>query len=194
MIVPRSIMILSSAIQGLWVARTREGMYTWRHDSVLQVFVQGLQQDLPLCYKLYADLPGHLASISPPSTVPSGLSSSLSRPDIVLISDDCITLLELSVITNTSNMHLLAANIRKEDCYSSLLLDLAHAGLSVELVTIKVICLGNILPSSIANVCRVCHLSKYFTRCLNKLLKLLFRAPIEFLMHVLQSCWMLVNC
>ena len=87
-----------------------QGRYTWRHDSVLQVFVQGLQRDLPPCYKLYADLPGHLAGISPPSTVPSSLSlslsrslsSSLSRPDIVLISDDCITLLELSVVTNTA--------------------------------------------------------------------------------------------
>ena len=42
-----------------------QGRYTWHHDSVLQVFVQSLQRDLPLSYKPYADLPGHLASISP---------------------------------------------------------------------------------------------------------------------------------
>ena len=119
-----------------------QGRHTWCHDSVLQVFVQGIQQDLQPCYKLYADLPGHLASISPPSTVPSSLSSSLSRPDIVLISNDCITLLELSVVTNTKQ-HLLAANSRKEDCYGPLLLNFAIAGISVELVTIKGSCLGH---------------------------------------------------
>ena len=59
-----------------------QGRYTWRHDSVLQVFVQGLQRDLLPCCKLYADLPDHLTSISPPSTVPSNLSSSLSRSDM----------------------------------------------------------------------------------------------------------------
>ena len=50
-----------------------QGRYTWCHDSVLQVFVQGLQRDLLSCYKLYADLPGLLASINAPSTVPSSL-------------------------------------------------------------------------------------------------------------------------
>ena len=126
--------------------------------------------------------------------------ASLSSPDIVLISNDHITLLELSVISNTKQ-HLLAANFRKEDHYSSLHLDLEHAGLSVELVTIEVGCLGHFLPSSVTNMCRVCHLSKHSTRCmfeqavcLNKLLKLLFCAPIEFLIHALQSCGMLVNC
>ena len=82
-----------------------------------------------------------------------------------MISDDCITLLELSVVTNTKQ-HLLATNFRKEDHYSSLLLDLAHTGLSVELVTIEVGFLGHFLPSSVTNVCRVCHLSKHSTRCM----------------------------
>ena len=68
----------------------------------------------------------------------------------------------LSVVTNTKQ-HPLAA---KKDCYSSLLLDLVHAGLSVELVTIEVGCLGHFLPSSVTNVCRVCHLSKHSTRCM----------------------------
>ena len=46
--------------------------------------------------------------------------------------------------------------------------DLAHAGLSVELVTIEVGCLGQFLPSSVTNMCRVCHLSKHSTRCIFK--------------------------
>ena len=39
-----------------------QGRYTWRHDSVLHVLVHGLQQHLPLTFKLYAGLPGYFAS------------------------------------------------------------------------------------------------------------------------------------
>ena len=80
-----------------------QGRYTWRHDSVLQVFVRSLLKDLSPSSKLYADLPGHLASESPPSTIPSNLSTSLSRPDLVLVSPDSITLLELSVVILVPN-------------------------------------------------------------------------------------------
>jgi len=52
-----------------------QGRYTWRHDSVLKVFVHGLQSHLQDCFKLYADLPGYLASVSPPSTIPTKLWS-----------------------------------------------------------------------------------------------------------------------
>ena len=102
--------------------------------------------------------------------------------------------MELSVITNTKQ-HLLAANLRKEDRYSSLLLDLAHTGLSVELVTIEVGCLGHFLPSSVTNVCRVCHLSKHSTRCmLEQAARVAISCSyIEFLMHALQICGMLAS-
>ena len=48
--------------------------------------------------------------------------------------------------------------------------NLAHAGLSVELVTIEVGCLGQFLPSSVTNI----YLNILQDRCLNKLLELLF--------------------
>ena len=96
-----------------------QGRYTWRHDSVLQVLVHGLQQHLSETFKLYADLPGYLASSSPPSTIPTNLSSTLSRPNLVLVSNDSICLFELMVPTNTQQ-HLLAARARKEDRYSPL--------------------------------------------------------------------------
>jgi len=51
--------------------------------------------------KLYADLPGYLASISPPSTIPTNLSNSLSRSDSVLDSEDSIYLFELMIPRNT---------------------------------------------------------------------------------------------
>ena len=142
-----------------------QGRYTWRHDSVLQVLVQGLQKDLVSSHKLYADLPGHLASVNPPGTIPPNLSSSLSRPDLVLISDDSITLFELSVVTNTK-YHLSAANSRKEDRYGPLLFDLQRTGLSVQLVTIEVGCLGHFMPETLANVARTCNLSKRKVRLL----------------------------
>ena len=82
--------------------------YAWRHDSVLQILVHGLQQHLPETFKLYADRPGYLASSSPPSTIPTNFSSTLSRPDLVLVSNDSICLFELMVPTNTQQ-HLLAA-------------------------------------------------------------------------------------
>jgi len=42
-----------------------QGRYTWCHDSVLQVLVCNFKKDLPPCYKIYADLPGYQASVSP---------------------------------------------------------------------------------------------------------------------------------
>ena len=80
-----------------------QGRYTWRHDSVLQVLVRNFKKDLPPCYKIYADLPGHQASVSPASTILPHITSTLSRPDLVVVSTDSITLLELSVVTNTEH-------------------------------------------------------------------------------------------
>ena len=80
---------------------------------------------------MYADLPGHLASTSLPSTVPPSISSTLIRRDIVLISNDHIILLELSVVTNRE--HFVAASSRKEARYGPLISDLEHTGLSVSL-------------------------------------------------------------
>ena len=48
--------------------------------------------------------------------------------------------------------------------YDPLLTDLEHTGFFVELVTIKVGCLGHFLPSVICNLCRVCHLQKCSVR------------------------------
>ena len=74
-----------------------QGRYTWRHDSVLQALGHGLQQQLPDSFKLYADLPRYLTSVCLPSTVPTNLFSTLSRPDLLLVSDNSICLLELTI-------------------------------------------------------------------------------------------------
>ena len=64
-----------------------------------------------------------------------------------------------NTITNTEQ-HFAAASSRKVACYGPLLSDLACTGLFFEVVTIEVGCLGHFLPSTISNLCRVCHLQK----------------------------------
>ena len=65
-----------------------------------------------------------------PSTTPPHITSTLSKPDLVLVSTDSIVLLDLTVVTNTEH-HFLAARNHTEDYYGSLLLDLQHTGFSV---------------------------------------------------------------
>ena len=137
-----------------------QGRYTWRHDSVLQVLVHGLQQHSPDSIKLYyADLPGYLASVCPPNTIQTDLSSTLSRPDLVLVSNNSICLFELTIPTNIQQ-HLLAARARKEDRYSCLQYDLQLSGLSVNLISIEIGCLGHFMPDTIAQVANACEVAK----------------------------------
>jgi len=135
---------------------------------------------MPPCYKLYADLLSHLVSTSLPSTVPPSLSASSSRPDIVLVSSDHIILLKLSVVTNREE-HFVAASSRKVTHYGPLLSDLECSGLLVNLVTIEVGCLGHFLPSTVSNLCRVCHLQKLLLDlCSTKQPELPFHAPFGY--------------
>ena len=73
-----------------------QGRYTWRHDSVLNCIIALMSDETPPQAKLYADLPGFRASESPPATLPTNLSTSTARPDIILISGDNVTILELT--------------------------------------------------------------------------------------------------
>ena len=100
----------------------------------------------------------YLASVSPPSTIPTELSTSLSRPDLVLVSKDSIYLFELTVPTNTQQ-HLLAARAWKEDRYGSLLYDLQRTGLVV-LISIEIGCLGHFMPETFAQVATACCVSE----------------------------------
>ena len=119
--------------------------------------------------------------------VPPSFSSS-SRPDIVLISDDGIILLELSVVTNREQ-HFAGASCTKVAHYGPLFSDLEHTGLFVELVTIEVGCLGHFLPSTISNLCRVCHLQNVWLDIFsNKLLELPFHTPIGSSSLTHQNC------
>ena len=81
----------------------------------------------------------------------------------MLVSSDSITLLELSVVTNTKH-HFLAVSHGKQDRYGPLLKDLKCTSLSVELVTVEVGCLGHFVPVTVAKLSEVFHQSKYSIR------------------------------
>ena len=114
---------------------------------------------------------------------------------IVLISDDGIILLELSVVTNTEQ-NFAAASSRKVARYGPLHSDLEHASLLVELVTIEVGCLGHFLPSTLFNlyVAFVIYKNAWLDQLFsNRLLELPFHAPIGSSMLVCQNCGTIQN-
>jgi len=100
-------------------------------------------------------------AIFPPSAIPTNLSTTLSRPDLVLISDDSLCLFELTITINTRE-HLLAARAQKEDRYRSLLQNLQRTstGLTVDLITIEIGCLGHFMPEAISRVAKACQVAK----------------------------------
>ena len=78
---------------------------------------------------------------------------------MVSVSKDSIYLFELTVPTNTQQ-HLLAARVRKEDRYGSLLYDLQRTGLVVDLISIEIGCLGHFMPETLAQVATACCVLK----------------------------------
>ena len=71
-------------------------------------------------YSVYADLPGWMASTSPPSTLPSSISSSSFRPDLVVTNSEEVIIR----YAPTSRQIFFEANSRKTEKYASLVSDL----------------------------------------------------------------------
>ena len=119
---------------------------------MLSSLVKSLTSYLLSSEKLHADLPGKRASNNPPATLPLNLSVSTDRPDVVVVSDKVIRILELTIPNNNTN-HLLQAKHRKEAKYYSLCIDLqSHPDVSsVSYSTLEVGSLGHYLPSAIQN-------------------------------------------
>ena len=84
--------------------------HAWRHDSVLNVLASSICKLTPLSCKLLADIPSWRASDSPPSTLPANISTTTSRPDLVLIEN----ILELTVPSNNKEA-LHAAYLRESN-------------------------------------------------------------------------------
>ena len=76
-----------------------QGRCTWRHDSVLNCLLSSVRETLPATAHLYVDIPTWRASESPPATIPTNISTTQARPDMVLIEDLSVNLLELTIPT-----------------------------------------------------------------------------------------------
>ena len=68
-----------------------------RHDSALLALVRGIQEHIDSDVMLYADLPGIQANDNPISTIPENTLVTSARPDIVLMGEDELTLIELTI-------------------------------------------------------------------------------------------------
>ena len=141
---PTTVHILNGCQEAL-----TQGRYTWRHDSVLNCIISLVLNEIPPCAKLYADLPGLRASESPPATLPADLSTSTARPDIVLVSEESVTMLELTIPSNSKEA-ITKAKERKTNKpnYSSLIGDLEERRLSVTYRTLEIGSLGHYLPDA----------------------------------------------
>ena len=103
---PTTLNILNGCVSALNLGRD-----TWRHDSVLSCIVSWLTPTLGEDKCMYANLPGHQASDSPPATIPTDVLSTSCRPDLFLCVGSTIKIPELTVCSNTmEGMHLSTPN------------------------------------------------------------------------------------
>ena len=124
-----------------------QGRYTWRHDSTLLAIVSGIKAALAsqsTHHQVYADLPGWRVTDNPPSTVPSWLTSTLLRPDLVIISNESVRILELTVPQNSvEGLH--KAKLRKSEKYDHIIGDIqaSHPNLRLKYHTLEIGTLGH---------------------------------------------------
>ena len=151
-----------------------QGRYTWRHDSILNCLLSSVHQEISASVKLYGDIRLWRASDSPPATLPMNISTTRARPDVVLIDNSAVRLLELTVPTNTREA-LQAARIRKlnKPLYLQLISDLEERGLSVSFRSLEIGSLGHHESFAVKCLADTFDLSKKLSRyILSKLSKI----------------------
>ena len=80
----------------------QQGRYTWRHDSALLTWVKVIQEYFDSDVMLYADLPGMLANDTQyPSYLKINTLVTSFPPDIVIVGEDKVTLIELTIPHNS---------------------------------------------------------------------------------------------
>ena len=140
-----------------------QGRYTWRHDSVLLSLTRALEKALPHV-QIYADLDNMRALEHPPTTIPPGLTSTSSRPDIVCVNGTNITLLELTVSGNSKEaMNQARERKQQKRPYLEIINDLHRQGLNAKYDTIEIGALGHCTKDT------QYHLSRTFPQ-MNRLL------------------------
>ena len=141
-------------------AALNQQRYTFRHNHVLSVLASALTNlftDAPFV-KVYADLPGFYANISPQTTIPSNILVTSYRPDIVLFNTKChsICLLELTCPLD-SPQHIQAARDRKQSKveYLQLLAEFDRLKISNYYDTIEISVLGHYQPSTVKDMLKL---------------------------------------
>ena len=131
--------------------------FTWRYDSVLLKLYSFMRSFLEKDV-LYIDIPGKRSSENPSSTVPVSILATSVRPDMVLIRNMVITLIELTVPYD-SRENLSNARARKSQKSSCLELlgDLEAKGYSASLATCEIFSLGHSLPICLKAIHKLFH-------------------------------------
>ena len=112
-------------------AAANQHRYLWRHNSVLNTIVYYLMSILDSSMRLYVDIPGYLS--------PEDLFVSGSRPDLVLVTSDCIFALELTVCFETN---LVKSREYKVNRYKDLGNELSSSGKVFKMIFIEFSALG----------------------------------------------------
>ena len=141
-------------------AALNQQRYTFRHNHVLSVLASALTNlftDAPFV-KVYADLLGFYANISPQTTIPSNILVTSYCPDIVLFNTKChsICLLELTCPLD-SPQHIQAARDRKQSKveYLQLLAEFDRLKISNYYDTIEISVLGHYQPSIVKDMLKL---------------------------------------
>ena len=93
---------------------------------------------------VYCDLQGFRATGNPPSTIPPEILPTSARPDIVIVSAGCISMVELAVPWSTEDS-LASAKRHKttKDNYRLVLSDVASQNIRATLITVEIGCPGH---------------------------------------------------
>ena len=75
-----------------------QGHYTWRHDSVLNCLLSNVSSKTDDTTRCFTDLPGRCA------TIPPDISTTTSRPYLVLIPSFEVMPLELTIPSNSPGL------------------------------------------------------------------------------------------
>ena len=174
---PTTAHILNSCQEAL-----NQGRFTWRHDSVLNCLTSLVKPNIPSSCKFYVDLPGLRANESPPATIPIDVSTTTARPDLVLVSGSNITMLELTIPTNSSES-IQAARARKLNKlnYQHLISDLESGNFHVSFNTLEIGSLGHYEQEAVYCLRHTFNLSKCDT---NQILLKLSRIAVGCSYHI----------
>ena len=116
--------------------------YRWRHDNILH-FLVFIMENLSTIenktdVKIYADLPNRTVN---GKTIPAHVVQTSQIPDIVILQENKVTIVELTVPFELNIIH---SHQRKSDKYAGLISDIENSGHEVFFFAIEIGCRGYI--------------------------------------------------